>query len=240
MIANPSYWSSEACAARAARFGRFMVVWRKRCSWSQYDLPKWGKAAGFIAPAIGTMSQLERGQVATPTMALFAALEEANRRLMVKDYSEVVDARLRDRLKQGVPVLDRTGEPWAFHEFVSAFHLPDQVNGEIWEASATGDDPGPELTVGELDRVNQALVEGFRSLVREVKPSSKALRMASMVAPPAERPAYEDALIGLGYDADTLQRLWNSEAGEWAPLVWWATLQHQQNAESGGGDSHLQ
>lgn len=212
-----------------------MFGWRHRCGWSQYELPKWGEAAGFVTPAIGTMSQLERGRVSTPTMALFAGLEEANRRLVAKDFSGVVDARLRERLRGGVPVLSRSGEPWAFHQFVAAFHLPNQVDGEIWEASGLSTEPAPELTAGELDRVNQVLAKGFRALAREIRPPSKAMEMASKLAPPAERPAYQDALIGIGYDPEVLQRLWDTEAGEWAPLVWWANLRPKQRSESGGG-----
>lgn len=221
----PSYWSSEACAARAARFGRFLVIWRHRNGWSQYELPKWSDSAGFIGPAIGTVSQLERGRVTTPTMSLFAGLAEANRRLAEQDFSGVTSRKLLDRLKAGVAVVDRAGEPWAFHEFVSAFHLPDQVNGELWEASAVNHKAKPELTAEELERVNSTLHQGFLALANELRPRSRALNLAGKPAPPGEaREQFEDALTGIGYSAETLLPLWDAAAGEWAPLVWWSQL----------------
>lgn len=229
MVSNPLYWSADATAARAGRFGRFLVLWRKRCGgWSQYEIPKWSEAAGFIGPAIGTVSQLERGKVSTPTMGLFAGLAEVNRRLVAQDFSGVTDRKLLDRLEKGVPVLDDQGQPWGFHEFVSAFHLPHQVSGELWEASGGSGKPAPELNRAELERVNGILSSGFRELVREVRPLSKALQLASKAAPPTEREAYEDALGGLGYDRKTLEPLWDSDAGQWAPLVWWETLQRER------------
>jgi transcriptional regulator with XRE-family HTH domain len=224
-ISNSSYWSAEASASRAARFGRFLLTWRKRSGWSQYEIPKWAEAAGFIGPAIGTVSQLERGKVSTPTMGLFAGLAEVNRRLVAKDYSSITDRKLLDRIQRGLPVLDADGKPWGFDQFVWAFHLPHQVTGEVWEASGGSGKPAPELTRAELVRVNDALAHGFRELLKEVRPMSKALQLAGKAAPPTEREAYEDALGGIGYDRTTLQQLWDEDAGEWAPLVWWQALQ---------------
>lgn len=231
MVSSPSYWAADAAAARAARFGHFLVMWRKRCGWSQYEIPGWAKEAGFIGPAIGSVSQIERGRIGTPTMGLFASLAEINRRLVEQDWSGVADRRLLDRIQDGVPVLDSQGRPWGFVEFVSAFHLPHQVSGEMWEAS--GGVPAPTLTREELDRVNGILATDFRELSREVRPLSKALQLAGRAAPPAEREAYEDALGGHGYDHATLQRLWDSDAGQWAPLVWLETLQEERSARRG-------
>lgn len=228
MVSNPAYWSADASAARAARFGRFLVLWRKRCGWSQYEIPRWAEQAGFIGPAIGTVSQLERGKVQTPTMGLFASLAEINRRLVAQDFSGVSDRRTLDRIQKGVAIVDDAGNPWGFHEFVAAFHLPYQVSGEVWEASGAGK-PAPLLTTAELQRVNETLATGFRELSREVRPLSKALQLAGKAAPPAEREAYEDALGGLGYDKPTLQRLWDGDAGQWAPLAWWETLQQERS-----------
>ena len=231
MTSSPAYWSAEACAARAERFGRFLVLWRKRCGWSQYEIPRWAKQAGFVGPATGTVSQLERGRVATPTMELFASLAEVNRRLVGEDFTGVSERRTLDRIRQGVPVLDEEGHPWGFHEFVSAFHLPHQVNGLLWEASGTST-PAPELTDELLEDVNQALAIGLRHLAREVRPLSKALQLAGRSAPPAEREAFEDALGGMGYDRATLQRLWDAEAGQWAPLVWLRKCQPEAATEA--------
>lgn len=223
MSSSPSYWSGEACTARAERFGRFLVAWRKRCRWSQYEIPRWSDAGDFVGPAIGTVSQLERGRIATPTMALFAGLAEVNRRLVERDFTGISTRKLLDRLEHGVPVLDADGQPWGFDQFVRAFHLPDQVSGEIWDATGT-QRPAPVITVAELARVNTTLADGFREWSAANKPLSRALRTAGMAAPPSEREAYEDALGGLGYDPKTLGRLWDAEAGDWAPLVWWRSL----------------
>jgi hypothetical protein len=142
MVASPSYWSSDSVAARARRFGRFLVIWRKRCGgWSQYQIPDWSRECGFIGPAVGSGRQ------------------------------------------------------------------------------------APEITRDELARVNSTLADGFRNLLRDVRPFSRAMQLAAKVAPPAEREAYEDALGGIGYERATLMPLWDSEAGEWAPLVWWSRLQ---------------
>lgn len=209
-----------------------MVIWRHRNGWSQYEIPKWADAAGFVGPAIGTVSQLERGRVTTPTMSLFAGLAEANRRLAAGDFSGVTSRKLMDRLKGGIPVVDRTGHPWAFHEFVSAFHLPDQVNGELWEASAANHKVKPELTAEELERVNSTLHTGFAALVEEVRPRSRALHLAGKVAPAGDRrDEFEDALSGMGYTAETLLPLWDAAAGEWAPLVWWGQLRRAGSEE---------
>lgn len=233
MASSPLYWSSEACSARAVRFGRFLVSWRKRCGWSQYELPKWADAAGFVGPAIGNISQLERGRVVTPTMGLFASLAEANRRLAARDFSGVTERRLLDRLESGVPVFDANGVPWGFQEFVSAMHLPSVVSGEIWEESGGNLHPAPELTDAELQRVNAELAAGFSEVQRTIRPLSRALRMASNAAPPSEREVYEDALATGGYEMEELKRLWDAEAGQWAPLVWLATLRQQIEVPAG-------
>lgn len=223
----PSYWSADAASARAARFGRFLLAWRSRAGWTQYELPKWAKAAGFIGPAVGSVSQLENGAIKTPSMGLFASLAEVNRRLVDGDFSGVKDRRLLERLQKGVPVLDAAGRPWGFDEFVKAFHLPDQVSGEIWDSSGGRNAMAPELNAAELERVNSTLSGGFRQLVQDVKPLSRALTMAAKAAPPAEREAFEEALTGLGYSVERLAGLWDPAAGEWAPLVWWSAMHRQ-------------
>lgn len=229
---HPSYWSADASSARAARFGRFLLAWRSRAGWTQYELPRWAKAAGFIGPSIGSMSQLENGITKTPTMALFSSLAEANRRLVAGDFSGVKDRKLLDRLQKGVPVLDAAGRPWGFDEFVKGFHLPDQVDGEIWESSSGRNAVAPELTSAELERVNSTLRDGFRPLMAEVKPLSRALAMAARSAPPAERVAFEEALTGQGYSVERLQGLWDPDAGEWAPLVWWSAVLRTGRSET--------
>lgn len=222
---SDSYWSDEQAQRRAERFGHLMHAWRVRCGWTQYELPRWGKAAGFVSPSTGTMGQLERGVAKNPHMRLFAGLAEANRRLAEQDFTGVQDRKLLERLRSGVPVLDAAGEPWSFPQFVEAYHLPHQVSGEIWDASGSSSTPRPELTAEELQRVNDALAEGFLELARQIKPITKALLQAVRVAPPAERIAYEAALSGDGYDVETLGRLWDQQAGQWAPLVWLKQLQ---------------
>lgn len=228
MQSSDSYWSVEQAQLRAVRFGRLMRAWRSRCGWSQYELPSWGKQAGFVAPSIGTMSQVERGIAKNPHLKLFAGLAEANRRLAEADFSGVHDRKLLNRLKSGVPVLDAAGVPWTFPEFVSAYHLPHQVTGEIWQSSGLLGAQMPELSTAELERVNQAIAEGFLEVAKRNKPITKALLMAIRVAPPAERAAYEAALGGEGYDSAALKKLWDEEAGQWLPLVWLQQLQQQQ------------
>ena len=223
-----NYWSKDAGKRRAARFGHFLASWRRRCGWSQYELPRWGKLSGFVAPSNGAISGLENGETESPRMALFAGLAEANRRIAEGDFSGVTDRKLLNRLQEAVPVVDATGRPWEFQEFVSAFHMPHMVSGDIWEASGSQRAQAPELTEEELARVNHALHSGFLELARTIKPINQALLMARKAAPPDQREAYEDALSGLGYSRDALQRLWDQEAGEWAPLVWLGALQKTQ------------
>lgn len=229
MASTPGYWSSENCQARARRFGRLLILWRQRCGWSQYEIPRWSDACGFIGPAIGTVSQLERGKVTTPTMGLFAGLAEVNRRLAAQDFNGVTSRKLLDRLQGGVPIIDADGNPWEFHQFVSAFHLPHEVSGELWDATSASSKPTPKLTDLELERVNTALVAGFREFAKSEGLRSKALGIAGKAAPPAERMAYEDALL-FGYDAEQLAKLWDADAGEWAPLLWLASMQQENSA----------
>jgi len=219
-----NYWSKEASKRRAVRFGQFLVAWRRRCGWSQYELPRWGKLAGFVSPSNGAVSGLENGETDSPRMSLFAGLAEANRRIAAQEFDGVTDRKLLDRLKAAVPVLDANGRPWEFQEFVAAFHLPHVVSGEIWEASAGPRTQAPELTDDELARVNEVLHSGFLEFARTHKPLNRALLLARQVAPPDQREAYEDALSGSGYSRDVLQQLWDEQAGEWAPLVWLGSL----------------
>lgn len=227
---TPSYWSTQNCQARAAQFGKLLIAWRNRCGYAQADIPKWADICGFVGPAIGTVSQLERGRVTTPTMGLFAGLAEVNRRLVEQDWSGLTSRRLLDRISGGVPITDATGRPWEFHDFCNAFHLPHLVSGELWDAINSAKAAPPELTDEELERVNTTLHQGYRSMVRRGVPPSTALHMASRFAPPGERPAYERALGVFGYEAEELQSLWDAEHGEWAPLIWWQQLQDQQQA----------
>lgn len=229
MASSPGYWSVENSQARAARFGRFLVLWRQRCGWSQYEIPKWADAAGFIGPAIGTVSQLERGRVATPNMGLFAGLAEVNKRLHERNFEGILSRKLLERIEAGVPVLDQVGEPWGFHEFVSAFHLPHEVSGDIWDETAASNKPKPELDDRELERVNAALVTSFREFAQQVGLRSKALGVAGKASPPAERVAFEDALL-FGYEREQLQQLWDADAGEWKPLLWLASVQKENSS----------
>ena len=217
---DPGYWSEPLAQARAERFGDFMACWRKRCGWSQYELPKWGREAGFVTPSVGTMSQLERGNAKNPHMKLFAGLSEANRRLAAQDFSGVTSRQLLDRLQAGEPVVADAGQPWGFEQFVRAYHLPHQVSGEIWTASGRNANAAPALTAAELAHVNQAIADGFLEVARTIKPITRAMLQAVRVAPPGQRERYEDALSGLGYDAETLAKLWDHEAGDWLPLLW--------------------
>ncbi len=228
---SPSYWSIENCQDRARRFGQLLIAWRKRCGYAQADIPKWADICGFVGPAIGTVSQLERGRVTTPTMGLFAGLAEVNRRLAEQDWSGLTKRQMIDRISAGVPILSASGRPWGFHEFVNAFHLPHLVDGELWE-SITAAAPAPVLTDEELDRVNRTLQQGYRALVRGGQSPSAALQMASRLAPPGERPAYERALGVFGYEREELQPLWDGQAGEWAPLVWWQQLMETEQPPS--------
>jgi transcriptional regulator with XRE-family HTH domain len=230
VASSPSYWSTENCQNRARQFGRLLVAWRHRSGWSQYEIPRWAEAAGFIGPAIGTVSQLERGRVTTPTMSLFASLGEINQRLVAQDFSGVTSRKLLDRLKGGVPILDADGNAWDFHAFCNAFHLPHLVNGPIWDAITNGGKPAPELTPAELERVNTTLRDGFLLLAAEVRPLSRALQLAGRCAPAGEREAYEDALGGIGYERDQLQQLWDGEAGEWSPLIWLTAVREERQA----------
>lgn len=229
MASTPGYWSSDNCQARAQRFGRFLVSWRQRCGWSQYEIPKWADACGFIGPAVGTVSQLERGRVTTPTMGLFAGLAEVNRRLVAQDFSGVASRKLLDRLTAGVPVLTEDGTPWGFHEFVSAFHLPHEVNGEIWASTASSNTPAPSLDAVELERVNAALAAGFHEVARQTGLRSKALNLAGKAAPASERVEFEDALL-FGYQREQLQKLWDPDAGQWLPLLWLAAVQRENSS----------
>lgn len=221
MVSLPSYWSSEAATARAERFGRFLLVWRLRCGWTQYELPAWGRACGFVCPAIGTMSQLERGTVKTPQMALFAGLAEANSRLAAEDFTGITDGRLKERIKAGVAITNAAGAAWGFDDFAHAFHLPHLVNGELWEASSNRNLPAPELTDAELERVNDQLRNGLALLRQQV--GAKALKLAVAAAPPDQRDNYGDALF-FGYDRETLELLWDPAGGEWSPLQWLSKL----------------
>lgn len=230
MTATPSYWSVENCQARAVRFGKLLIAWRNRCSYAQADVPRWADQCGFVGPAIGTVSQLERGRVTTPTMGLFAGLAEVNRRLAVQDWSGITSNKMLDRISRGVPILDATGRPWEFHDFVNAFHLPHLVSGELWDTVSSAAAAPPELSDGELERVNSTLQDGYRLLVRKGMAPSAVLNSASRLAPPGERPAYERALTVIGYEREELQRLWDGEAREWAPLVWWQQWLEQQAA----------
>lgn len=226
-----NYWSREAGRRRAVRFGKFLVAWRTRCGWTQYELPRWGKASGFVAPSNGAMSGLENGETESPRMALFAGLAEANRRIAAHEFEGVTDRKLLDRLRAAVPVLDATGRPWEFHEFVAAFHMPHMVSGELWEASGAPQTEAPSLSDEDLARVNEELHGGFLELARTIRPLNRALLLARNAAPPDQRDAYVDALSGMGYDREALQQLWDQEAGKWAPLVWLGSLRETQGQQ---------
>lgn len=219
-----SYWTDDLRAERAARFGRFLVAWRKRCRWSQHVLPRWGEAANFYTPASGGVSALENGKTKDPEMKLFAGLAEANRRLLEQDLSGVKDQALRDKIRNGVPALDRDGKPWQFQQFLDAMHFPHLVSGEIWDASSGASVSMPELTDEELARVNDTLHEGLLNLAREVRPITKAIDLVARMAPPDQRDAFRDAITGTGYDGESLRTLWDEDQGEWAPLVWARSL----------------
>ena len=219
-----AYWDDARQAERSARFGRFMTVWRKRCGWSQYVLPRWGEDSGFHTPSTGAISGIENGKAKNPEMKLFAGLAEVNRRLVEQDLSGISSRDLKDRIAKGVPVLDRDGKPWQCQQFVEAFHFPHLASGEIWDASGSSSTAAPELTDAELARVNDTIHEALLRLAREVRPLTTALNLATKLAPADQQDGYRDALSGVGYTREALQQLWDQEAGEWAPLVWAKSL----------------
>ena len=73
------------------------------------------------------------------------------------------------------------------------------------------------------------LIDGFHAFAKTEGLRSKALGVAGKASPPSERIEYEDTLL-FGYTAEQLSKLWDSDAGEWAPLLWLASVQRENAA----------
>mgnify|MGYP006278133421 CR=1 FL=1 len=218
-ISSPAYWGIAATSERAERFGRLLRVWRERSGWSQNVVFVACRALGFEGPSRATVSDLEVGRCQAPGMYLFAAYAALNQLLAGGDLKVVTDPTVRRRLRDGLVVTDAAGTPWGVEEFLAAYHFPHRATGELWEASGSGA-PAPAVTAELVDRVNRQVAEAFQELSRDIRPRHEALRQACSVAPPEHRPAYEDALLGYGFEVEQLQGLWDGQARDWLPLVW--------------------
>lgn len=209
----------SAASERGERFGRLLKIWRVRSSWSQFMLHQGCRALGFDGPGAGTVSSLELGQFQAPGMQLFAAFAALNAAIAAGKLPPMQRRDIRQRLLEGAVITDAEGCPWDLEAFARAYHLPHQVSGELWELSGSGT-PMPELTTELVEGVNQQLAAGFLEASRGIQPRYEALRQAAAAAPPDQRPLFEGALLGEGYNAEGLAPLWDAGAGEWLPLQW--------------------
>lgn len=225
---NPGYWSVTAARERAERFGRLLRVWRERSGWSQNTVFVGCRSLGFEGPTRATISEMENGTGRSPNLYLLAAYAALNGRVADGQLPEVKDPGTRARLREGVAITSSDGTPWGLDQFIDAFHFPHRASGAIWAASA-GNIAAPVLTVETTRQVNEALAQAFRQVLQEIGPRHEALRQACAVAPPDQRQAFEDALLGFGYTVDALRPLWDPVAGEWLPLVWLSKWRQSRN-----------
>ncbi len=93
--------------------------WREHNGWTQYTAYKWGKQAGFLVMAPSTLSVMENGKAPKPRPETFFAMAEVNRRLLEQDWGLIRDARLRELVQQGQPLLGDDGKAWGPADFWS-------------------------------------------------------------------------------------------------------------------------
>jgi len=106
--------------------------WRIRNNWTQYTVHKWAKEAGFEAISYGNLSVIEQGKAGELRQKAFFQLEELNRRLANKNFSNVKSQEIKEKLKDAKPLVDDTGKIWDAVDFWACYvglkSIPQIVN----------------------------------------------------------------------------------------------------------------
>ena len=101
--------------------GPVIKAWFKRWDWPQSVTEGVARAKGWEnGPWASQISICMAGRL-TPKPAFFMALGEFNRVVAERDFKEISDRRLVDRLRNGQPLTHDNGVPWTGIDFFSCF-----------------------------------------------------------------------------------------------------------------------
>jgi len=220
----------------ALEFGRMLRRWRVVNGWTQYTARNWATEAGHSTSSHSGLSELERGLTKHPRAPLFVSLAEMNERIHQADFRGVTTRDLLDQLKGSRSIDREDGTPWNPADFWSC-HVG-LIAPPAWLALPQAN-PAPELSEQQAAELCEAWAKQAREHVRLVDAASADLIRARASAPAAARAKWLNVLLGLDvYTPKELEKLWDAEKSELAPVTWlnsWAATLTAPEGEGGGG-----
>ena len=113
---------AQQVASRLA-FGRMLLNWRRRNSWSQYTAFTWAEAIGEpkLVISYGNLSVIEQGKAGELRQRAFWQLWELNRRIAGRDWGRFRDGALRQKLEAAIPLGDAECPVWGPLEFWACY-----------------------------------------------------------------------------------------------------------------------
>ena len=144
-------------------FGRMLLNWRRRNSWTQYTACSWAKAIGEPSMVIsyGNLSVIEQGKAGELRQRSFWQLGELNRRIAAREWGRFGDAALREKLEAAIPLGDEGSPVWEPLEFWACYCGVRPVPPAFFAAPApvTGQQQGAGAILHKHHRIGPQLVQ---------------------------------------------------------------------------------
>ena len=196
-------------------FGRAVSAWMRMNNFSQQTLHDFAVAAETSGPWNSQMSLCQRGKLdAKPQF--FVSFGELNHRISEGEHACVTDRRLKDKIKEAMPLLTEHDQPATAADLFAMFIGSMQPAAIYAQPIAISDADAESLTQQYRDAFRKAAVEEMispKEVWQMIEPACKQLGMKA-----AQISHFREVLVGLAdYSADELTELSTSPTEKPAP-----------------------
>ena len=213
-------------------FGRMLLNWRRGNGWTQYTVCSWAEEAGFEAISYGNLSVIEQGKAGELRQKAFWQLWEVNRRIAARDWGNVPDPRIEEKLKPAIPLGDGSCPVWGPVEFWACYC------GLRAVPAAFRNTPAPTVNQRKAAELSARWRHQLRSVVEDcdLDPGEAMEALVSQAGEEQSRRFYA-VLTGFGdYSPEELRGLWLEE-GLYRPGQWldqWEEMTRRGSKEASG------
>ena len=196
-------------------FGKAVTAWMRMNGWSQQTIHDWASAASTEGPWNSQVSLLQRGKL-DPKPQFWVAFGRLNQDLANGKLKYVTDRKLKDKLKEAMPLLTEHDEAATASDLFSMF-IAELQPAAIYNQPIAIDQ-------GTADKLTQKYRDQFRKMALEemispkeawglIEPHCKKLGMKA-----AQIKHFREVLVGFAdYTAEELTELSTTPAEDPAP-----------------------